>query len=149
MNTYVTEFAKARVRGFERLRLTKYTDTTGNATIGWGHKILKGETIADTIDSFAAERLLTLDFNKAVVDARNHPYWSDALAVGRQAALIDLAYNMGGDWWRTFTVTTEHMRRGEWQQAGDSLLQSRYAAQVHQRANDNAAMIRTGEFVWT
>jgi len=148
MNPIVLEFAKARVRGSERLRLKVYTDTTGNPTIGWGHKLLPDETLTE-IGSLCAERMLNVDFDKHVAGALTHPCWSDDLAVGRQAALIDIAYNMGPDWWREFTITTEHMKNGRWDAAGDTLLVSKYANQVRQRAVDNATMLRTGEFCWT
>ena len=136
--------ARAYIKGNEGLVLSIYKDTLGFRTVGYGHLIQPSEVIPEQITLAQAEMLFEADFHKALSAVTASPVWSELLAPGRIIALIDLTFNMGVGWIRTFTATNNAMIAGDWNLAGDLLLQSKYASQVPNRAERNANLLRTG-----
>jgi GH24 family phage-related lysozyme (muramidase) len=81
----------------EGFRENAYKDASGKS-IGYGHFIKKGENLTKiTLDQ--AEKLFEGDFKTAVDNAQNIPGFSSLNKKG-QAALIDMTYNMGVNWWK-------------------------------------------------
>ena len=56
--------------------------------------------------------------------------------------VIDLVFNMGINTWLAFRKTRAYMELGEWEKAGDELLDSRYAKQVGRRAIFNSEELK-------
>ncbi len=76
---------------FEGLVLTAYADIAGNATIGYGHKILPSENLT-TITIEQANTILNNDIS-------GHSDFVNSLNIasnqGEFDALVDFAYNLG------------------------------------------------------
>jgi lysozyme len=81
------------IKKSEGFRSSKYTDTAGLATIGFGHRLLPGETFTDGIDETQAEAILADDVRgaeEAVTRLVRVP-----LAQGQFDALVDFVFNLG------------------------------------------------------
>lgn len=83
------EFLKAH----ESLRLTVYEDRNGNKTIGYGHKLLEGESFPDGITESEAENILLQDVNSAIDEI--HKRVKVPLTQNQFDALVSLTFNIG------------------------------------------------------
>lgn len=104
--------------------LKKYRDTNGHWTVGYGHKIIPGENL-DEITPEIAERLFEKDYlmaeNRAakLVGAQY-----DALSIEQQAALNDMAFQMGSF---NFPKMMLALRRGDMETTKKEMLDSKWA----------------------
>ncbi len=146
------------VKANEGLRLAAYDDATGDSvpvggvcrgtlSIGFGHTgtdVFPGQVCTEA----QADAWLHSDLNVAslaaasVVGSDVWPTLTDA----RQAALTDMAYNMGRHRFSGFINMLAAIRAEEWDQAGEEALKSKWAKQVPYRAAYDAFLIRTGVF---
>ena len=88
----------------EGLKLRLYDDATGrpieygisvkgNPTIGYGHKVIPGESFPDMITKEHAEQILHQDIAKAIAHVREHITVS--LNDNQLTALVSLVFNCG------------------------------------------------------
>lgn len=103
-----------------------YTDSVGLATIGYGHCLAR-----KGISQRAAEIILEDD----LLDAENSV---ERLALGdigdaRRAALVSMALNLGGAGLAGFPKMLAALRRGDWQEAHDEALDSKWSNDVDPR----------------
>lgn len=138
-----TEKTKELIRGHESIRLKVYKDTVGVTTIGYGRNLEdRGITVLE------AEAMLDSDFDQAVIDAAQvlglHGWveMNDA----RRAVLVDMAFNLGRTRLSAFERALQWMRAGDFAQAAEEMLDSKWARQVGSRATGLAEMMRTGEW---
>lgn len=137
--------------------LRAYEDA-GFYSIGYGHYLAGQYSAAEaknlTISQKEANELFAQDYQQAAQDARrvaqeNGINWN-SLSMPRQGVLIDMAYNMGGGSSKDrtglagFQNTLRHVKNGEWEEAANGILNSRYANQVKARAKHNAAVMLDG-----
>ena len=136
------------IRRHEGFRSRVYQDTKGILTIGVGRNIQeKGITRAE------ADYLRNNDLVEAEVEAGQAFAWFNDLNRCRQAAIIDLVFNMGMGTFKTFKKTIAFMNAGDYTEAGAELLRgggedgkSLYWIQVGDRAVEIAYMISKGEW---
>ncbi|WP_113632109.1 lysozyme [Pectobacterium peruviense] len=81
------------IKSFEGLRLTKYLDTAGRWTIGYGHLILPNENFDNGITSQEAESLLRQDLKTAENGVQKHVKVD--LNGNQFGALTSFTYNLG------------------------------------------------------
>ncbi|KML70149.1 lysozyme [Pectobacterium peruviense] len=81
------------IKSFEGLRLTKYLDTAGRWTIGYGHLILPNENFDNGITSQEAEFLLRQDLKTAENGVQK--YVKVDLNGNQFGALTSFTYNLG------------------------------------------------------
>jgi lysozyme len=124
----------------EGFRHVAYQDTAGHWTVGVGHNL---ET---PISTAAVEQILTDDINTASDECANIPFFS-TLSEARQAALINMCFNLGFAGLMSFRHMLAHLQAEEWTQAAQELLNSHYHAQVGARAERLALQIETDTFV--
>lgn len=119
-------------------RLKPYRDTVGKLTIGVGRNLDdKGLTPDES-------RLLLENDIAEKTGAVFHLFpWAASLDAARQCALIDLAF-MGPDKLLGFVNMMGALQRGDYDTAATELMNSKYAAQVGQRAKDIAAIFQRG-----
>ncbi len=88
--------ARKRIQESEGYRLDVYMDTTGNPTVGYGHKVLPGDNlkIGDTITEERANELFASDYATHAAGARQLDNW-DQLSDSLKSGLIDFAFNIG------------------------------------------------------
>jgi lysozyme len=161
------------LRLHEGVRLTPYRDTVGKLTFGVGRNLddvglsasevaalgqgstpLKGEDAARVIRrarlvgvdlNVFADLLLSNDIGRTARDlGRLVPWWEEVEPDARRAVLLDMAFNMGAAGLARFKTTLQNVRSGMFHAAADSMLRSKWAAQVKGRARRLARIMRTG-----
>ena len=124
----------------EGLRLKPYRCTAGKLTVGIGRN-LEDRGISKT----EAEFLLHNDISDVIADLdREIPWWKDLDAV-RRRVLVNMGFNMGIAGLLTFKNTLRLVREGQYLEAAQHMLASKWAGQVGPRAVRLAQMMRDGE----
>lgn len=122
------ELALQQIRKEEGLRLTPYLDTVGKLTIGYGRNLDdRGISLEE------AESMLARDVRETVEEISHYP-WFKNLSPRRQAALVNLHFNVGRQSFSHFYRMIAALAVGDWQGAANEVINSRYATQVPNRA---------------
>ena len=61
--------------------------------------------------------------------------------------LVDMCFNLGLSGLKKFTKMLTALEAGDFDTAADELLNSRWDGQVGRRARENAAMMKSGEWI--
>jgi len=125
----------------EGLRLEAYQDTRGVWTIGYGHTPAV-EGAGWTPEAAAIQLQADLDVVLARLD-RELSWWRTLDDV-RQDALANMAFNLGVGGLLNFHHMLEALEARDWHTASAQMLLSEWAAEVEDRAERLAFMIRTG-----
>lgn len=129
-----------QLRLHEGQRLKPYVDSVGKVTIGVGRNLTDVGISKDEshflwrTDVIHAEDGLDKDIT----------WWRNLDGI-RQRVLLDMTFNMGIGGILAFHNTLEMVRTGNYAGAADAMLQSKWASQVHARAQRLAEMMRTGK----
>lgn len=130
-----------QLKRHEGKRLKPYHCTAGKLTIGYGRN-LDDVGISDSEASF----MLRNDISKAYVDLiQNHP-WVDTLDIARREVFVNMVFNMGIGRFNKFIKTLAAVRAGDYEEAAEEMLSSRWADQVGDRAHELARQMVTGEY---
>ena len=134
------------IKAHEGCRLESYLDTMGVWTVGYGHCGIDTGPETEWTQAQADARL-DADIITATKDAADFigPSWSD-LSAPRQAAIIDMAYELGRHRLRGFVHLRAAIVTGDWQRARDEALNSEWAKQVPNRALQDAEILLDGEW---
>ena len=143
MGALPEEALKHHIIASEGVALKKYNDSLGYPTIGVGHLIKDGEQFPNKIDYGTAMAIFEGDYAKHVHEASQIPGFKELDPV-RQAAIIDMTFNMGPNKVKKFKGMFSALRKKDYDQAANSVLNSRYARQVGPRAQRIAELIRSG-----
>lgn len=130
---------KEYIKVHEGLVLHVYKDSLGKKTIGYGHLVLPGENFT-TITKEQANQLFEVDFQKHYEQAKRFPNFNK-LTFQQQCAIIDLYFNMGGNFHLKFPKFTKYLSEGNSKMASYELKNSKYAKQVGRRASNNIDLI--------
>lgn len=129
------------VKRHEGYRARAYRDTKGILTIGYGRNI---ENVG--ISEEEALILLANDLASAKADLRHLFPKLETFTPARQAALIDMMFNMGAHVFGTFGRMIAAIHNGDWELAALEAADSQWYRQTGQRAVEIVAMLRTGEW---
>lgn len=122
-------------------RLKPYKDTVGKITIG------VGRNLDDTgISHSESMMLLENDINRTASALFAALPWSEHLDDARQGVLLNMAFNMGVSGVLAFKNTLALIQAGKWQDAGNAMLESKWAQQVGPRANRLRMQMITGQW---
>jgi lysozyme len=139
----------------EGVRLRPYLDTVGKRTIGIGHNLTDRPLTppeilhlleTDGISVAFARWLFARDLFGTVTSLGGRLPWLVTLEPVRQAAVIDMAYNLGVAGLAEFARALEAMRTRQYGRAAAEMLDSDWARQVGARSVRLAAMMRAGEW---
>lgn len=122
----------------EGLRLKPYRCTAGKLTIGVGRN-LDGKGISKEEALF----LLRNDIVTVTTQLQKYDWYINADPI-RRKVLIDMAYNLGITGLLQFRRMIAALERGDYENAADQMLDSRWAEQVGYRAVRLAEMMRSG-----
>lgn len=137
MNT--KDLATALIKVHEGLRLTIYADTKGFPTIGYGRSLAtQGISVAE------ANVLLEDDVDYFLEKLGALP-WFAGLDEIRQAAIVDIAFNLGVNGLLEFKNMIAALEKKDFALAAICMLQSAWAYQVGQRAVELSGIIRFGK----
>lgn len=131
---------KSMIKHHEGKRLEVYKDTVGKDTIGYGHLVKPGEDFSKGITDQQADKLFDKDFEHHVKGARTTPGYNLA-DQRRKQAMVDLAYNMGPNWYKTWPKFSAAASKGDWKTAAKELQNSKWYKQVGNRGKTIVNMI--------
>jgi len=131
--------AKQLIRLHEGKKLLPYRDTVGKITIGYGRNLSDVGITADE-----AEMMLENDIYWVVPLLRKAIPSFDLLNEPRQAALIDMAFNLGEPRFMGFKKMIAAINAFDFATAAKEMMDSMWSKQVGQRAKTLAAIIETG-----
>jgi len=134
---------KAMIKQHEGLRLNVYNDSVGLPTIGYGHLLRPHEKHLRSISMPQADAMFETDFTHHKKAAERIPAFPQMSEAG-QGGLIDLTFNMGPAWYKKWPNMMSQLKNEDYEGAANNLLDSKYARQVHGRANTVASLIRAG-----
>ena len=137
----VDGIAKSMIKIHEGLRLSKYLDSRGLPTIGYGHLVEDGENFPNRITKSQAEALFLKDYEEHKAAAQNILGY-DKASPKQKAALIDLTFNMGPGWAAGFPKFRKAFAAGDYNTAANELIDSDWFKQVKTRGPTIVDMIR-------
>ncbi len=129
-----------------------YTDSTGNKTIGYGHKLLPGEEqkYAKGISRSDARDLFAQDYEKNFRQGTGQMFFGkdfklnkaiNNLSQSAKDAIGDLSYNLGGGFWNEFPGFKKAIEDGNIPAAQAELKNSKWYTQVGTRADEVIAKL--------
>ena len=131
-----------QLRIHEGVRKHVYLCSAGYETIGVGRNIAdSGLGLSDD----EIDYLLENDIKRCRQELEAYSWFSDLDEV-RQDALINMCFNLGLSRLANFKNALSSMAVGAYSDAAEHFLDSRWATQVGNRAQEVAHMIRTGEY---
>ena len=131
-----------QLRVHEGVRKHVYLCSAGYETIGVGRNIAdSGLGLSDD----EIDYLLENDITRCRKELETYSWFSDLDEV-RQDALINMCFNLGLSRLANFKNALASMEIGAYADAAEHFLDSRWASQVGNRAQEVAHMIRTGEY---
>lgn len=130
------------VKRHESFRGRPYTDSVGKITIGYGRNLQD-----NPLSPEEGEYLLKRDLVTAELDARSIFRYFDSINEPRQAALIDMSFNLGRVRLLGFRKFIEAVDSKNWVNASNEMLNSLWAQQVGKRAIELAKIMETGDWV--
>lgn len=131
-----------QLRIHEGVRKHVYLCSAGYETIGVGRNIAdSGLGLSDD----EIDYLLENDIKRCRKELETYSWFSDLDEV-RQDALINMCFNLGLSRLANFKNALSSMAVGAYSDAAEHFLDSRWATQVGNRAQEVAHMIRTGEY---
>lgn len=136
-----TEEVLLRIRRAEGFSNMPYQCPAGHLTIGYGHNLEHG------ISAEAAEFILREDVSRAQREVQSAFIWWPKLTEARRFVLVDMCFNLGLSGLKKFTKMLTALEAGDFDTAADEMLNSRWAGQVGRRARENAAMMKSGEWI--
>jgi len=125
----------------EGLRLKPYKCTAGKLSIGYGRNL---EDMG--ISEVEAMVMLRNDIEQCYEELSVFSWFEDLDQV-RQEALINMLYNLGLPTFLQFKKTLKFVAEGKYSQAAAEMLDSKWATQVGDRANELAYMMETGDYL--
>lgn len=143
------------LRRDEGERLKSYRDSVGLWTVGTGHLIdpthgadpapfgrdLRNGAMITTEES---AELLSRDIASKMAELDRKLSWWRELDEVRQRVILNMAFNLGVAGLLTFKNTLAFIRQGDYAGAARNMLASKWATQVHDRANRLAQMMEHG-----
>lgn len=131
------------IKQHEGFRSKVYLCSEGKATIAYGRNV---SPTGPGLSVEEANFLLANDIDKCVGDLRRQtPYFANLDEV-RQGVLINMRFQLGLKGLFGFRKFLAALAVGDWIEAANEMLDSRWARQTPERALQLAEMIRTGEW---
>lgn len=128
-----------QLRRHEGERLKPYRCTAGKLTIGVGRNLDDRGITAEE-----SAYLLSNDIDRVWTELQARIPWVTGLSDVRQRVLLDMAFNLGTDGLMKFRNTLARVEAGNYQKAGEMMLDSLWAKQVGMRAQRLSRMMQTG-----
>lgn len=126
------------IKHHEALQLRLYLDTVGKQTIGWGRNIED-----NGISKEEADFMFDNDFSRCQRELASYPWYVNQ-PKNVQDALMNMCFNIGIGRLLGFKKMIMALVSKDYTKAAIEALDSKWAAQVGQRAKDVALMIRQG-----
>ena len=132
---------KGQLVRHEGLKPYAYKDSLGYLTIGVGHLIDERKGGKISLDSVYF--ILDEDIKEKCNQLDDKLSWWRNLSDVRQRVLLDMAFNLGVEGLLKFQNTLAFIEHGQYKEASQEMLDSRWASQVGDRAKELAQMMET------
>ena len=137
----------AFIKSNEGVRYTPYRDSAGLWTVGVGHLIGDGTVLPPEMNRrFSPEEvdaMFVRDYDRHKKAAEKIPGYNNAGKEG-QAGLIDMTFNMGPDWYKTWPNFVKNLSMGNISGVIHSMVGSSWFNQVKGRAIKVINLLRSG-----
>lgn len=134
----------SQLRRHEGEVLHAYQDHLGFWTIGVGRLIDKRK--GGGISKEESEMLLRNDIDEVMYELNTRLPWLNSLNDARKAVLMNMCFQLGITNLMGFTKTLSLIEAGDYAQAADQMLRSKWASQTPKRASEMAKQMRSGEW---
>ena len=124
----------------EGYRDRPYEDSVGVLTIGIGHNLEAHPVKKEIIMEWFRE-----DITEAVEELMRAYPWVGDIKQERREVFINMVFNLGLPRFSGFRKMLKHAEKGEWEEAADQALDSKWAKQVGGRAIELSYQLRSGE----
>ncbi len=131
---------KEKIVSEEGTRNRMYKDTRGIPTIGIGHNLLDNKISNETIDVIFRD-----DLNEVTKQLDNEFSWWREHPEEVQIFMIDFVFNVGINTAKSFKNTMQLIQNKKYKEASESLMKSKYAQQVSNRAKRNKELLEKAE----
>ena len=121
-----------------------YKCSENKTTIGVGRNVDKAGGLGLSDDE--VDYLLQNDIDRVILELDSEYDWFSDLDDVRQDAMIDISFNLGQTRLRAFKKALSAMSEGDWDEAADQFMDSRWSEQVGIRAKNLTKMIRSGSY---
>ena len=121
-----------------------YKCSENKITIGVGRNVDKAGGLGLSDDE--VDYLLQNDIDRVISELESEYDWFSDLDDIRQDAMIDISFNLGQTRLRSFKKALSAMSEGDWDNAADQFMDSRWSDQVGIRAKNLTNMIRSGAY---
>ena len=121
-----------------------YKCSENKTTIGVGRNVDKAGGLGLSDDE--VDYLLQNDIDRVILELDSEYDWFSDLDDVRQDAMIDISFNLGQTRLRAFKKALSAMSEGDWDEAADQFMDSRWSEQVGIRAKNLTNMIRSGTY---
>lgn len=132
------------LKDWEGYRRFVYKCSEGHDTVGIGRCIREGVGLG--ISESEAEYLLEQDLIRVEKELLDSFDWYESLDECRKDALKSMCFQMGLPNLKTFKNALSSMSLGDFKEAKNHFLQSKWARQTPGRALSTSDMIETGEY---
>jgi len=139
MSPEIADKLRNSIKKHEGFRQYLYTDSTGNASIGYGRNLH-----AVGISITEADILLGDDITNATMELYRFLPLAQDLDDVRKAVLIEFTFNIGIEKVLQFRAMIKALEEKDYKAAAAAMLDSEWAKQVHSRANDMSYSMETG-----
>lgn len=129
------------IKKHEGLVLFPYLCTSKKITIGYGRNLQDGG-----ITPQEAELLLNNDLKNTVNEIVSEFTWFEGLNDDRQSVVINMVFNLGMPRFKGFKKLIEALEERDFDTAYEEMLNSKWAAQVGDRAIELADAMQHGTF---
>ncbi len=114
-----------------------YDDSLGIPTIGYGF------AIKDLVlDEDIAEEILIRKLEKLKRNANSRFQWLEDMPIEVQEVVLNMCYQLGVTGVSKFRKAISALQEGEWQEAADEMLDSLWARQTPNRAEELSNIVR-------
>jgi len=133
-----------RTANHEGLRLREYYDTMGHRTIGYGHKLMRGESYPNGITKNEAMAMLVTDLDAAKSQVASAFPWILRLDDMRLSVIYEMTFQLGIGGVKKFKKMLTALREDDFDRAALEMLDSDWYNQTPKRCEELARIMRTG-----
>jgi len=141
------EELKDRIKEHEGFRNTIYKDSLGFATIGYGHLVKEDDPFVEghTYSQKLLNDYFELDFTNAVMGAERL-LGNQAMNYKAKCVIIEMVFQLGMTGVSKFKNTLKAVKEEDWDTAADEMLDSVWAEQTPERANELSSTMRSCKY---
>lgn len=134
-----------QLRGDEGVKAQAYQDHLGFWTIGVG-RLVDARKAGSGLRPEEITFLLNNDIDDRIRELGRRLPWFLNLDAARQGVLLNMSFQLGVDGLLGFKNTLKLVEQGDYAQAADNLLLSKWATQTPARAQRMAVQMRSGQW---